>query len=293
MAKRDAPTLARSDAPAAQLWSRFRRHKLAMTGLVVMAVIVTLTLLAPAIARFDPNAVNLLARDQSPTFTHWLGTDRTGRDTFARLLYAGRVSLLVGLAAVSISVAVGTVAGALAGYFGGLVDAIIMRVVDVIMTFPAIIVLLTTAALFGPGIDRIIIIVGLLNAPIPCRLVRSRLMALRTQDFITAAEALGARSSRVILRHALPNSVDVLIVYATLGFANAILLEAGLSFLGLGIQPPTPSWGNMLNAARSISVLEGYPWQWLPAGAIIVLTVLAINFLGDGLRDAFDPRSKL
>jgi peptide/nickel transport system permease protein len=263
-----------------------------MVGVVILSLIVLASVFAPVLSPYDPNRVNLRERSQPPSLQHWLGTDRTGRDVLTRVLYAGRISLMVGVVAVTISLLVGTVLGAVAGHFGGWVDSLIMRAVDVVMTFPAIIILLSLAAIVGPGIVQTMLIVGLLGSPIPCRLVRSRMLSLREQEFVTAARALGATDSRIILKHALPNSFDVLIVYATLGIASAILLEAGLSFLGLGVQPPTASWGNMLNVARNISYLEGYPWEWMPAGVAIVLTVLAINFIGDGLRDAFDPRSK-
>lgn len=286
------PLKTKPSSHSAEIFKRFRRHRLAMAGVVILSLIVLASVFAPVLSPYDPNRVNLRERSQPPSLQHWLGTDRTGRDILTRVLYAGRISLTVGVVAVSISLLVGTLLGAVAGHFGGWVDSLIMRAVDVVMTFPAIIILLSLAAIVGPGITQTMLIVGLLGSPIPCRLVRSRMLSLREQEFVTAAKALGATDSRIILKHALPNSLDVLIVYATLGIASAILLEAGLSFLGLGVQPPTASWGNMLNVARNISYLEGYPWEWMPAGVAIVLTVLAINFIGDGLRDAFDPRSK-
>ncbi len=286
------PLKTKPSSPSAEIFKRFRRHRLAMVGVVILSLIVFASVFAPVLSPYDPNRVNLRERSQPPSLQHWLGTDRTGRDVLTRVLYAGRISLMVGVVAVTISLLVGTVLGAVAGHFGGWVDSLIMRAVDVVMTFPAIIILLSLAAIVGPGIVQTMLIVGLLGSPIPCRLVRSRMLSLREQEFVTAARALGASDGRIILKHALPNSFDVLIVYATLGIASAILLEAGLSFLGLGVQPPTASWGNMLNVARNISYLEGYPWEWMPAGVAIVLTVLAINFIGDGLRDAFDPRSK-
>lgn len=286
------PLKTKPSSPSAEIFKRFRRHRLAMVGVVILSLIVFASVFAPVLSPYDPNRVNLRERSQPPSLQHWMGTDRTGRDVLTRVLYAGRISLMVGVVAVTISLLVGTVLGAVAGHFGGWVDSLIMRAVDVVMTFPAIIILLSLAAIVGPGIVQTMLIVGLLGSPIPCRLVRSRMLSLREQEFVTAARALGASDGRIILKHALPNSFDVLIVYATLGIASAILLEAGLSFLGLGVQPPTASWGNMLNVARNISYLEGYPWEWMPAGVAIVLTVLAINFIGDGLRDAFDPRSK-
>jgi peptide/nickel transport system permease protein len=200
--------------------------------------------------------------------------------------------MAVGIAAVIISITVGTLVGAIAGFFGGWIDTILMRFTDVMMVFPPVIIILTVAAIAGPGVGKTILVIGFLNWPIPSRLVRAKFMSLREQEFIHAAEALGVSSSRTMRKHLLPNAIDVLIVYASLGIAGAILLEAGISFLGAGVQPPTPSWGNMLNVARNVSVLENDPWLWMPAGVAVVLVVLAVNFIGDGLRDAFDPRAR-
>ncbi|MGI8748928.1 MAG: oligopeptide ABC transporter permease [Deinococcus sp.] len=277
--------------PGRMALRRFFRHKLAVGGLILLALIVLLVTFGPLIAPYGPDQIDLLARSQPPSAEHWLGTDQTGRDIFARTVAAGRVSLLVGLLSTLISVVVGTTLGALAGYFGGWVDNMIMRFVDVVMTFPSIIGLLTLAAIIGPGIDKTIIIIGLLSWPLACRLVRAKLLSVRELDFIAAATALGAPDRRILLKHALPNVVDVLVVFVSLGVASAILTEAGLSFLGLGVQPPQASWGNLLTAARELTVLEAYPWQWMPAGILIILTVLATNFLGDGLRDALDPKA--
>jgi peptide/nickel transport system permease protein len=282
----------RVTSPSKQILRRFFRHRLAVVGLVVFSIICLMALFAPIIAPYSPNEIDLRGRNLGPSWQHLFGTDRTGRDTFSRVVYAGRVSLSVGLAAVVISVSVGALLGAVAGYFGGKIDSLIMRFTDVIMTFPSVIIILTVAAIAGPGIYKTILVIGLLNWPIPCRLVRAKFLALREQEFVLAARSLGVSPNRVIRRHLLPNAFDVLIVYASLGVANAILLEAGISFLGAGVQPPTPSWGNMLNVARNVNILEGYPWQWLPAGVAVVLTVLSVNFIGDGLRDAYDPRTK-
>lgn len=279
--------------PTRQALRRFRRHRLAVVGVVVLAIFVLLAVFAPLIARVGPNAVDLLGRNQGPTAKHWFGTDRTGRDTFARTIYAGRVSLLIGFAAAAISIIIGALLGALAGFFGGWADGLIMRFTDVVMTFPPIIIILTIVALTGPGVVKTLLIIGLLNWPVPCRLVRAKFLSLREQEFLVAARAMGASAARMIGVHAFPNTVDVLVVYASFGVVNAILLEAGLSFLGLGVQPPTASWGNMINVARNLQTLEQQPWQWVPAGVAIVLTVLACNFMGDGLRDALDPHMKI
>ncbi len=269
---------------------RFLGHRLAVIGMVLLAVLVVLAVFAPLIAPFRPETIDLLARNQAPSSSHLFGTDQTGRDVFSRTIYAGQVSLLVGVASVAISLLIGTSLGALAGFFGGWVDSLIMRLVDVIMTFPSIIVLMALAAIIGPGLDKTILVIGLLGWPLACRLVRAKFLSLREQEFVQAAHALGTPSIRIILKHLLPNVTDVLVVFGTLGVANAILLEAGLSFLGLGVQPPTASWGNLINVARNVNVLENQPWQWMPAGFFTVLAVLATNFIGDGLRDALDPR---
>jgi len=269
---------------------RFVRHRAAVISLALLVVIGVVAAAAPLIAQHDPSSIDLRARNEGPSLSHWFGTDRTGRDTFARTVYAGRVSLLVGVASVAISIGIGALLGAIAGYRGGFIDSLIMRFTDVMMTFPAIIIILTVAAITGPGLWKTVLLIGLLNWTVPCRLVRARFLLLRNLEFVQAAEVLGAADSRIILRHAFPNVIDVLIVNATLGVAAAILLEAGLSFLGLGVQAPTPSWGNMLEVARNISAMENDLWQWAPAGIAIVVCVLAINFVGDGLREALDPR---
>lgn len=279
--------------PTRQALRRFRRHKLAVVGVCIVAAFILLSAFAPVVARVSPNTVDLRGRNQGPSLHHWFGTDSTGRDTFARTLHAGRISLAIGIAAAGISIAIGAVLGAISGFFGRWVDGLIMRFTDVVMTFPSIIIVLTVVALTGPGVGKTMWVIGLLNWPIPCRLVRAKFLSLREQEFLIAARAMGASSPRIIGQHAFPNTVDVLVVYASFGVVNAILLEAGLSFLGLGVQPPTASWGNMINVARNLQVLEQYPWQWAPAGVAIVLTVLATNFVGDGLRDALDPRMNL
>jgi peptide/nickel transport system permease protein len=280
-------------SPAREVIRRFMRHKLAMTGLIVFLVITLMAVFAPVVTQYDPNQIDLRARSQGPSLDHWLGTDRTGRDVYTRTVYAGRISLLVGVLAVAISVALALILGSCAGFFGGLTDTIIMRFTDVMMTFPPVVIFVAVAAAAGPGLRNTILVIGLLFWMIPCRLVRAKILSVRETEYITAARSIGVPTGRIVRVHAIPNVLDVIIVYATLGIANAILLEAGLSFLGVGIQPPTSSWGNMLNVARNINTLESEPWLWIPPGIAIVLTVLAVNLVGDGLRDALDPRSRL
>lgn len=280
---------ASANSPTARALRRFRRHRLAMTGLVIIVVLVIAALLGSEEAALSPD---LRARNQPPSLAHPFGTDRTGRDVFARTLVGGRVSLSVGLVAVLCSLAVGTVLGAIAGYYQGLVDNVIMRVVDIVMCFPLIVLLLSVVAILGPGIYKIMIIIGLLTWPTPCRIVRGQFLSLRQKEYVEAARCVGMTDFQVAWRHILPNAMAPLLVYASLGVATAVLLEAGLSYLGLGVQPPTPSWGNMLNTARSISTMEQTPWQWIPPGICTVLFVLAVNFVGDGIRDAVDPRTQ-
>jgi peptide/nickel transport system permease protein len=279
-------------SPRREVIRRFMRHKLAMTGLIVFLIITLMAIFAPVVTQYEPNQIDLRARSQPPSLDHWLGTDRTGRDIFTRTVYAGRISLLVGVLAVMISVVIALVLGACAGFFGGKTDAVIMRFTDVMMTFPPVVIFVAVATAAGPGLLNTILVIGLLFWMIPCRLVRAKILSVRETEYITAARSIGVRTRRIVAVHAIPNVLDVVIVYVTLGIAQAILLEAGLSFLGVGIQPPTSSWGNMLNVARNINTLESEPWLWIPPGVAIVLTVLAVNLIGDGLRDALDPRSR-
>lgn len=282
-----------AESPTGRAMRRFAGNHAAVAGLVLLAAIVGIILLGPRLTGVDPNAIDLLALNKPPSAAHWLGTDGVGRDVFARLMEGGRISLTVAIGAVSISLVIGFLMGSLAAFGGRLLDAVIMRIVDLAMTMPPIVLLLVLASITGPGIAPTILVIALLTWPVLARMVRARLLELRERDFVLAARNMGAGTGHLVLRHGLPNTLDVLVVHATLQTANAVLLEAGLSFLGLGVPPPDASWGNMLNAARSVLVLEQYPWQWMTAGAALVLTVLATNFVGDGLRDAFDPRSDL
>lgn len=272
-------------------WRLFRRHRLGVIGLAVLTLIGIAVILAPLIQRYPPNAVDLDNLASSPNLEHWLGTDRTGRDIWSRLLSGGRVSLSVGLVAVSLAGGVGLALGLISGYFGGWADLFIQRLTDLVMTFPSLVIILTLVAVFGPSLLNIMLVLGLLGWPVPCRIVRAQVLTLRNHEYIQAARASGARSSRILLIHILPGTIAPLLVYASFGVAQAMLTEAGLSFLGMGVQLPMASWGNMINAARSLSTLEGAPWIWLPPGVMIGVSVLAINSVGDALRDALDPRS--
>ena len=275
------------------VWRRFRRHRLALAGLITLLLLAVSAIAAPAVVPHHPNTIDLMALNQAPNSTHWLGTDATGRDILSRLLHAGRISLTVGVSVVLLAACIGMTLGAFAGFFGGWVDSIIMRFVDVVLSFPTILVVITIIAMIGPGLANLILAMGLLAWPPIARLLRAEFLSLRERDFILAARAVGVSRFRIVRRHLIPNAMAPVIVAATFGVAQAILLEAGLSFLGLGVRRPTPSWGNMLAEAQSLTVLDSMPWQWLPPGLMITFSILAINFMGDGLRDALDPRSRL
>ena len=282
----------RSPGPLARALERFLFNRLALFGVCLIVPMLVLILSYPLWWSFKPNDIDLLAMNSGPTAKHWFGTDGVGRDVFARVLAGGRISLLVAIGSTAISAAIGFLVGAISALAGRFADSITMRFVDLVMTLPPVIFLLVLASIAGTGIWPTVLVISLLSWPLLARMIRSRLLELRERDFVIAARGMGAGLPHLLLRHGLPNSIDILVVFATLQIANSILLEAGLSFLGLGIAPPAASWGNMLNAARSTAVFEQYPWQWLFPGGALVLAVLAINFIGDGLRDAFDPRTE-
>lgn len=281
------------NSPLRRSLTRFCSNRAAIVGLAILTPILLAVLTYNLWWPYGPNSIDLRAMNSGPSSSHWFGTDGVGRDTLARLMQGGRVSLMVATISVVISSVIGFLFGAFAVFGGRFADGVIMRFVDLCMTLPPVILLLVLASIAGTGILPTILVISLLSWPVLARMIRARLLELRERDFVVAARGMGAGFGHLLCRHALPNSIDILVVYATLQIANAILLEAGLSFLGLGIAPPEASWGNMLNAARSTVVLEQHPSQWMFAGAALVLTVLAINFVGDGLRDAFDPRSDL
>jgi peptide/nickel transport system permease protein len=274
---------------SAGVWLRFRRHRLALIGSVMLLLLIVGAIGAPFLSPHGPYSVDLRFYRSPPSLAHFLGTDSSGRDIWSRLLFAGQVSLSVGLVAVSIYAAIGIVLGAVSGFYRGWVDSVIMRLADIVLSFPSLIIIITIVSIVGPSIYNVMVVIGLLGWPPIARIVRGQFLTLREREFVLASRAVGSSNSRIIFRHLLPNALAPVIVAATFGIAGAILLEAGLSFLGLGVQPPTPSWGNMLTDARSLTVLESMPWLWIPPGAMIALAVLSINFIGDGLRDALDP----
>ena len=269
---------------------RLRSNPLAMTGAVIVVLLFFVALAAPWLAPWDPGDFDAKHVLEGPSRVHLLGTDGIGRDVLSRMLYGARVSLMVGFVAVGISTALGVTLGAVSGFFGGIVDAIIMRFVDVMLTFPTFFLILAVIAYLDASIWNIMVVIGLTSWMGVCRLVRAEVLSLRERDFMVAAEALGLPPSRIILRHALPNALAPVFVAAILGVAGAILVESALSFLGIGVQPPTPSWGNILTEGKSTL---GVAW-WLSVcpGLAILITVLGYNLLGEGLRDVLDPRLK-
>jgi peptide/nickel transport system permease protein len=270
---------------------RFLRHRLAVLGLVMLALIVLIAVFAGQVTNNRPFFTDMTAVGKPPGPGHPLGTDRSGRDVWARLAFGAQTSLVVGLGAVALYVMIGTVLGGLAGLFGGVVDSIIMRATDTLMSIPSLLLIIVFVTAIGPSLGSVLAVIGLLGWPGACRLVRGQLLTLRESEFITAARVVGVGNRQILLRHLLPNIMSSLAVLATFGVASAIILEAALSFLGLGVRIPTPSWGGMINEAQSPSVLIDLPWLWLAPGIAIALTVLAVNFIGVGLRDALDPRS--
>ena len=265
------------------------QNPLAKAGLVIIAIVLLLALLAPLIAPYDPNDINVKAILLSPSWQHWMGTDGLGRDVLSRMLYGGRISLLVGLVAVGISTSIGIVLGAIAGYYRGWVDTVIMRLVDIMLSIPSFFLILAVIAFLEPSIINVMIVIGLTSWMGVTRLVRAEFLSLSGREFVLASRTLGAKDARLIFTHLLPNSLTPIIVSAVLGVAGAVLLESGLSFLGLGVQAPQASWGNILTDGKDY--IQFAWWLSLFPGLAILITVLGYNLLGEGLRDALDPRS--
>jgi peptide/nickel transport system permease protein len=297
--RREPETLAKA------AWRRFRRHRMAMVGAgIMMGLIMYIAVGSLVFSEADANYNDVTIRYQAPSAEHSFGTDEIGRDVLARTIYGGQISLLIGSVAALISVIVGTLVGALTGYFGGWLDSVLMRITEAMLTIPQIFLLLVMSKFFGNKIADIellgrtfsgsviviIIIIGITSWMYLARIVRSTYLSLREQEFVTAARCLGVNTPRIIFVHILPNAMAPIIVAATLGVANAIITEAYISFLGLGVRPPTATWGSMMQGATS-AVIQGHWWLWLFPGLMIVFTTLGINFIGDGLRDALDPRS--
>lgn len=286
-------------SPARVVFNRLKRNKLAMAGLYIIILMFILSFIGPLFSKFKMNTMDYDYALTGPSLRHLFGTDKLGRDILVRLMYAGRISLSIGLVAVLIETIIGCVLGVVAGYYGGLIDGIIMRLVDIFLCFPFLPILIMIGALLSDlkvdpskRIYFVMLILGILDWPGVCRIVRGQILTLREQEFMQAAEALGLKDSRKMFKHLLPNTFPSVIVSATLGIGGAILAESTLSYLGLGVIPPTPSWGNMIQVVNDMYSLQNYTWLWMPPGLAIFITVISINLLGDGLRDALDPKLK-
>jgi peptide/nickel transport system permease protein len=273
-----------------EFWARLKRNRMAMTGLALVLGLFVVSIFAPWLAPYDPNLIDLKQVLMPPSPAHYLGTDTLGRDVLSRIIFGSRVSLKVGFVAVGLATLIGLLIGALAGYYGGWVDSALMRLVDLMLCFPAFFLILAVIALLEPSIWNIMAVIGLTGWMGVARLVRAEFLSLREREFVTAARALGAGDIRLILRHMLPNALAPVMVSATLGVAGAILTESALSFLGLGVQPPTPSWGNILTAGKDN--IEIAWWLSVFPGLAILITVMSYNLLGEGIQEAIDPRLK-
>ena len=269
-------------------WQRFKKNRFAMAGAVVVIILFLLSFLAPYITPYDPDALDLYHVLEPPSSAHWFGTDDLGRDVLTRVIYGARISLKVGFVAVGIAVLIGTIVGLVSGYYSGLTDNILMRFVDIMLCFPTFFLILAVIAFLGQSIWYIMIIIGLTGWMGVSRLVRAEVLSIRERDYVMAVRALGASDLRIIFRHILPNALSPVLVSATLGVAGAILTESALSFLGIGVPPPTPSWGNILTSGKDY--IEFAWWLTLYPGLAITLTVLAYYLVGEGIRDALDPR---
>lgn len=272
---------------------RFLKNKLAMIGFILLTLFVLAAVLAPILTNYLRDTIDLMSIESRPSLKHLLGTDELGRDVLTRLLYGGRVSLGVALTATILQLLIGVTLGSISGFYGKWIDNAIMRLVDTVMCFPFFVIAITIAALIGPSAWNVILIIGLLQWTGVARIVRAEILSLKHSEFIEAARAMGFSNFKIIFNHLLPNILSPVIVNATLSVAQGILMEAGLSFLGLGVKQPEPSWGNILSAAQSMRVLQNEWWLWIPAGLLVFLSVLSINFVGDGLRDALDPKMKI
>ncbi len=271
---------------------RLRKNHLAMISLYVLLVIVLACIFVPFLSPFSMEVTDLARSELPPNGTNWLGTDKIGRDLFTRLFYGGRISLGIALVVTAIQCVVGIIIGSIAGYYGGIVDAIIMRICEVFMCFPFLLMCITIAAVLGNSIGVLIFTLVVLSWPSIARIVRGQILSLREQEYMEACEALGISDFKRIFKHLLPNVLAYVIVYATLGMASVILTETALSFLGLGVSPPTPTWGNMMQEARELMTIRDKWWYWIPPGLAIFISVMCFNLLGDGLRDAIDPKLK-
>ncbi|WP_312108149.1 nickel transporter permease [Brevibacillus reuszeri] len=278
-------------SPWAYMLRRFKKNKRALVGFWMVAVFVGLAIFARVIAPYDPIEQNMNVILQSPSMNHWFGTDEYGRDIFSRILYGAQISLMIGIVGVLISVGIGVGLGTISGYFGGKADMLIMRIMDIFMAFPSFLLALAIVSVLGPGMVNVMIAIGIFSVPTFARISRSAVISVKTKEYIEASKSMGASHSRIIFKHVIPNSVAPIIVLSTMRIATAILTASGLSFLGMGAQPPTPEWGAMLSTGREY--LRSAPHVSTIPGLAIMFMVLGFNMLGDGLRDALDPKMKL
>ena len=269
-------------------WRHFKKNRLGVGGLVIIVIVFFIAIFAPFLSLYDPGKTDVSLKLKSPSFQHYLGTDQLGRDVFSRMLYGSQISLSVGFVAVGISILIGILVGAMAGYKGGWVDSLLMRFVDIMLSFPSFFLILTVVAILRPNIYNVMIVIGITSWEGTARFVRAEFLSLKERDYVQAARALGVKDRRIIFRHILPNALAPVFVTASLGVASAILIEAGLSFLGFGVQPPAPSWGNILTEGRTY-IFDAW-WLTVFPGLAILITVLSFNLFGEGLRDALDPR---
>ncbi|WP_135557348.1 ABC transporter permease [Paenibacillus cymbidii] len=270
-------------------WEKLSRNKLAMVGFAIVAVFIVSALLAPLLTSYKPDEIDLGSRLMAPSGEHWLGTDKIGRDVFARILYGGRISILIGLSGALGGALIGTVLGCFSGYSRGWFDKVMLRVSEIFMTFPQIILVLILVVFVGQGTFNLIFIFAITGWTGTYRLVRGRFMSLREENYVDACRAFGIGELSIMFRHILPNTLSPVIVNVTLATAGYILAESGLSFIGLGVPSGIPTWGNIINAAKAVDVIHNNPWLWLPPGVAISFFVMGVNFLGDGLRDVLDP----
>jgi peptide/nickel transport system permease protein len=269
-------------------WRHFKKNRLGVGGLVIIVIVFFIAIFAPFLSPYDSGKTGVSLKLKPPSFQHYLGTDQLGRDVFSRMLYGSQISLSVGFVAVGISILIGILVGAMAGYKGGWVDSLLMRFVDIMLSFPSFFLILTVVAILRPNIYNVMIVIGITSWEGTARFVRAEFLSLRERDYVQAARALGVKDRRIIFRHILPNALAPVFVTASLGVASAILVEAGLSFLGFGVQPPAPSWGNILTEGRTY-IFDAW-WLTVFPGLAILITVLSFNLFGEGLRDALDPR---
>ncbi|MCI1820694.1 MAG: ABC transporter permease [Megasphaera sp.] len=272
-------------------WRRFCKNRVAYWSMFLFFAIILLAVLAPIISPYNP-VQTVGAFDEAPSIAHLLGTDDVGRDVLSRLIYGSQVSLIVGIGSVIIYAAIGITLGLLSGYFGGAIDSIIMRITEVFMAYPQFMIILVIVSLIGPNMITVMLVMGFMGWPPICRLVRGEVLRVKSLDYVSAAIVTGYSPGTIVFKHILPNVLSPILVNCTFGIASAILIEASLSFLGMGVQPPAASWGNMLTSAQSITILSEEPWRWIPPGIAILIAVLTINFLGDGLNEAIDGDSK-